>query len=108
MTMEEYLREIGPAIEHLLPQLWREHEEFEELQSEVDRLRRAVVANYERVDAIANSDVPDDDGIATALYWDTYFGEDKEHLEKSGELIQLRARADAHSFAVAALAGTLL
>lgn len=108
MTMDEYLAEIRPAVEHLLPEVWAEQVALESLTAEVQRLYSAMKSNYERSAAIAESDVPDDDGIATLIYWDTYFGEDKEHHQKSGELMQLKERVAAKDFAVAALAAAVL
>jgi hypothetical protein len=42
------------------------------------------------------------------LYWDTYWGEDKEHHYKSAELHALRERLVTRTFAVSALAAAIL
>jgi len=108
VDMHAYLSEIRPAIELLLPAIWAERDELVALEAEVERLTRTVESNYAQSRAIAESDIPDDDGIATLIHWDTYFGEDKERHHKSIELADLTQRAETHSFAVAAMAGTLL
>jgi hypothetical protein len=46
MTMDEYLAEF--AVEHLLPQVWAEHEQLAQLETEVQQLYRTMEANYER------------------------------------------------------------
>jgi hypothetical protein len=43
------------------------------LQAEVASLTAEAERNYQQVERIAQSEVPDDDGIATMVYWDTYF-----------------------------------
>jgi hypothetical protein len=108
VDMQGYLAEIRPAVELLLPGIWAERGQLAELRTEVERLYSTMVGNYAQVDAIVSSDIPDDDGIATALYWDTYFGEDKEHHHKSIDLKELEEKVQARTFAADALAGTLL
>ena len=51
---------------------------------------------------------PDDDGLATAIYWDTYIGPDKERFHKDAVIMQLGERVAAKSFSTDALAGSLL
>jgi len=50
----------------------------------------------------------DDDGLATAIHWDTYFGVDKDRYHKNLEHEQLVHRVDARQFSTAALSGSLL
>ncbi len=50
----------------------------------------------------------DDEGLGTAIHWDTYFGEDKDQHYKSLDLKPLMDRLATREFSFAALAGTLL
>ena len=50
----------------------------------------------------------DDEGLGTAIYWDTYFGADKDRYYKKAGYDELVQRVDARQFSVAALSGSLL
>jgi hypothetical protein len=108
MDMQAYLVEIRPAVELLLPGIWAERDQLAQLKAEVAQLRSTMITNYAQVESIVSSDIPDDDGIATGLYWDTYFGVDKEQHYKAIDLKELDEKVQTRTFAVGALAGTLL
>jgi hypothetical protein len=73
MDMDAYLHEIEFAVRSLLPALWQERDRAAALQAEVASLTAEAERNYQQVERIAQTEVPDDDGIATMVYWDTYF-----------------------------------
>jgi hypothetical protein len=108
MDMDAYLAEIEFAVRSLLPALWEERERAVGLRTEVASLTAETHRNYEQVERIAQAELPDDDGIGTMLYWETYFGPDKERHASEGELRAIEQRLAAHEFSVAALAGALL
>jgi hypothetical protein len=108
MDMGDYLREIEFAAGNIIPTLWAERVRVDELGDEVASLTATTKRNYEQAARIAMDDVPDDDGIATMIHWDTYFGPDKQRHEKASELSQAQDRLVAHEFSVAALAGSLM
>jgi hypothetical protein len=49
-----------------------------------------------------------DDGLATGLYFDTYFGEDKERHYKNKDWEKLASQITIHSFLFNSLAGSIL
>lgn len=106
--MDAYLDEIEFAARNLLPALWTERDLVTRHQVELASLTSEMNRNYEQVERIGQSDLPDDDGLGTMIFWDTYFGPDKERHEKARELREVESRLEAHQFSVAALAGALL
>jgi hypothetical protein len=108
MDMDAYLDEIQFAVQSTLPLLWAERDRVAQLETEVAALTAEMKSDYERAEKIAQSEVPDDDGLATMIYWETYFGPDKEQNEKGRELREVEQRLEAHSFSLAALAGAVL
>ena len=71
-------------------------------------LTAATEDGYRRVEFLAMNPELDDDGLGTAIHWDTYFGPDKERYYKAAEVDDATQKLDAHMFSIAALAGSLL
>jgi hypothetical protein len=92
-----------------LSALWQEHRKVQELAGIVRRARREMIANYQRVESLnADPYLDDDDGIATGLYWETYFGPDKTQHNAEIERSRLAEQLAQQSIARAAAAGALL
>lgn len=108
MDMNEYLTEMAHAVQTLIPALWVEHDSVSEISAKAAQLQATTDRDYQRVETILQIDEQDDDGIATALYWSTYFGVDKERYHTIEELQALRQQEDARAFSRAAMASTIL
>ena len=108
MDMPQYLAEMAHAVQNLIPTLWVEHDGVTQISAKVAGLEAATARDYQRVEAILQIDEQDEDGIATALHWDTYFGVDKERYHAVEELDSLRQQEDARAFSRSAMASTIL
>jgi hypothetical protein len=108
MKIQDFLAEMEPAIRYVVTEVHRERAETERLRAEIEPLDRATIDGYQRAEWLAMNPDLDDEGLGTAIYWDTYFGADKERYHKQRELSEAEARIAAHEFSTAALAGTLL
>lgn len=109
LSMSDYLVEMREEITVALERLWREHRAVETLETQIEAAHGEMHHNYERVESMnADPYLDDDDGIATGLYWETYFGADKvQHdLTKSRNAIQSDLKQ--HSLARANAAGAIL
>lgn len=108
MDLFEYLTEIRHAVETIIGEIHHEHELVETLQAELKRLTYATEEGYRQSEFLAMNPELDDDGLGTAIYWDTYFGADKERYHKTAEVDMAAQRLEAHKLSTAALAGSLL
>jgi hypothetical protein len=108
MDMNEYLAEMAHAVQTLIPALWVEHDGVKKISARAAQLQALTDRDYQRVESILQIDDTDEDGIATALYWDTYFGVDKERHHAFEELKGLRQQEDARAFSRAAMGSTIL
>ena len=109
MKIEDYLDDIAYAASQVIVSLWHEHKEAEALRKEIDILKKTAEANYSRAMSIQqNAEDPDDLMMGVGMYWDTYFGEDKDQHYKSQDLKVLNDRLATREFSFASLAGTLL
>jgi hypothetical protein len=108
MNISDYLAEIGHAAETVVSEIYRERDALVETQAELDRLTAATRDGYRRAEFLAMNPDLDDDGLGTAIHWDTYFGVDKERHNKGAEQEQLVQRLAARQFSTAALSGSLL
>jgi hypothetical protein len=55
-----------------------------------------------------NAEDPDDVAMATGMYWENYFGDDKERYYKDKDREKLIEEIAAHAFSVGSIAGSLL
>jgi hypothetical protein len=113
--MSDYLKEIDFATRNLLPIIWGERNRLRELEGEVASLTRQVAETYSSVESIAQMEAEtlppgpyQDDGVGTAMYWECYFGPDKERHHKDKDRAAMAARVASHQFSAASLAGSLL
>jgi len=108
MQLSNYLREMEHAIRHIIGELFREHDAATRLADDVRKLTVAMEDGYRRVEWLAMNPEFDDEGLGTAIYWDTYFGPDKERHYKKADLDELNQRIAARDFSRAALAASVL
>ncbi len=108
MKISDYLQEIRHAVETVIGEIHREHQTVKMLQDELETLAAASEDGYMRVNFLAMNPDLDDDGLGTTIYWDTYFGPDKERFHKASELDKAAQKLGAHKLSIAALAGSLL
>lgn len=108
MELNDYLSEIRPAVDVVMAEIHREQDVVQQLDDEIERLKAATDDGYQRMDFLARNPDLDDDGLATAIYWDTYFGADKDRYYKDVELRQVVDRIAVREFSVSALCGNLL
>jgi len=108
MRMSEYLAEMRHAVEAVVAQLHGEQDKLATLRVELRRLTAQTEEGYRRADFLALNPDLDDEGLGTAIHWDTYFGADKERFHKVKEVETVADRVAAREFSVAALSGNLL
>lgn len=108
MKIPEYLDEIQHAVAVVMGEIYREQHEVERLSRELRELQAATHDGYAQVDFLALNPDLDDEGLGTAIYWDTYFGPDKDRHQKNAEFEQVVARVAVHEFSVNALCANLL
>ncbi|GGA62198.1 hypothetical protein [Sphingomonas psychrolutea] len=108
MDMSQYLREMAHAVQTFIPAVWVEHDNVNVISAKVAKLEAATTDGYQRVQEILQVDEADEDGLATALHWDTYFGVDKETYHAGKELDALRQQEDARAFSRSAMSSTIL
>jgi hypothetical protein len=109
MKMPDYVFETEYAVSALLPVIWAEHTRLHEMEQQLQPLLKEIQAEYARAESIANDPAfPDDEGLGTAIYWDTYFGKDRDFFHKDRERAQAAEQIAAHAFSVGQLAGSLL
>jgi hypothetical protein len=109
MDMSSYLQEMHFAVEQVLDGLWEERGALRRLQADLAKLTQVVHENYARAESIAHDAMDADDVMhATAMHWETYFGDDKERHARVQEQPQLEARLETRQFSLSALAGTTL
>ena len=108
MKISDYVPEIQHAIETVVGEIHREHELVDVLEADLAPLVAATEEGYRRVEFLAMNPDLDDDGLGTAIYWDTYFGPDKKRHYKAAEVEGAAQKLEAHKLSIAALAGSLL
>ncbi len=109
MLITDYLDEIQFATERLIPLIWEEHDRLAELEARLASLSRVAEDNYRRAEAIQlDAETAEDVMHGVGLYWDTYFGEDKEAYYGAEDKTKVKNQILAHTFATDSLAGNLL
>ena len=68
-------------------------------------LTAATEDGYRRADFLALNPDLDDEGLGTAIHWDTYFGVDKDRYYKDKDAASTAERVTARKSSVAALSG---
>lgn len=109
LTMEDYLDEMQFATQTLIPAIWEERNRLTELEAQLRSLTKIVEDNYLRSEFVQlNAEDPDDVMMGVGMYWENYFGKDKERHHKDKDKEKLQDQVSAHAFSVDSLAGTLL
>ena len=109
MAMGDYLAEIEFAATHLLSIIWEERNRLRELEAEVASLTRLDEGNYRRAEFVAmNAEDPDDVAMAAGMYWENYFGDNKDRYYKDKDREKLVEQIAAHALSIGSLAGALL
>jgi len=73
MDMNAYLVESRYAADQTIRLIWSEYEQLLKLRSKIDTLTEELEREYRRVEWLVGNPDLDDDNLATAIYWDTYF-----------------------------------
>ena len=108
MKIPDYLPEIRHAVETVVAEIHREHDVLAKTRAELGVLTTATDYGYRQAEFLAMNPDLDDEGLGTAIHWDTYFGVDKDRCYKKEEYEQVAQRVAARQFSVAALSGSLL
>lgn len=108
MEIANYLIEIEHAVSTVISEIYRESDLLAELQQELVKLNAATEDGYRRAEFLAMNPELDDEGLGTAIHWDTYFGPDKERFYKQSNHDEIELRLNAHELSIAALSGSLL
>lgn len=108
MHLTAYLAEVEHAVRTVISEVHAEHEHLARLRQELATLTAATEEGYRRADFFALNPDLDDEGLGTAIHWDTYFGPDKERFHKAEAVVLVEGKLLARSFSVAALSGNLL
>jgi hypothetical protein len=108
MQISNYLNEMEHAIRHVIGEVYVEHDAAHRLTDEVRKLTAAMEDGYRRVEWLAMNPELDDDNLGTAIYWDTYFGPDKERHYQQKDLDELNQRIAVREFSTVALAANVL
>lgn len=108
MKIPDYLKEVEHAVTTVITEIHREIDRLAALRSGLAKLTAETEDGYRRVEFLALNPDLDDDFLGTAIYWDTYFGVDKDRFHKNIETESAAQRVAAHEFSVSALSGSLL
>ena len=108
MNLTDYLSEVDHAVTTVIAEIHSEHEHLARLREEINTLTAATNDGYRRVEFLSLNPELDDDGLGTAIYWDTYFGVDKVRCHKAAAVDATKKKIEARAFSVAALSGNVL
>jgi hypothetical protein len=108
VKIANYLIEIEHAVSTVIGEIYRESDQLAEIKQELVKLNAATEDGYRRVEFLAMNPELDDEGLGTAIHWDTYFGPDKERFHKQSDHDEIESRLNAHELSIAALSGSLL
>jgi hypothetical protein len=109
MAMRDYLTEIEFAAGRLIPMVWEERTNLQTLEAELAELVRLVGQNYDRAADVAMNALDGEDvALATGMYWENYFGDDKARFHKDEDRKRLADQVAAHALSVSSIAAALL
>lgn len=89
MTITDYISEIEFAATNVISVIWSEQTRIAELSDEIERIRDVVEQTYQRAIAFQESDDADDVMLGVGIYFENYFGNDKEIFHKTEEVEKL-------------------
>jgi hypothetical protein len=108
MTITDYISEIEFAATNVISVIWSEQTRIAQLSGEIERTRDVVEQTYQRAIAFQESDDADDVMLGVGIYFDNYFGNDKEVFHKTAEVQKLANQLASHKFSISSLSGSLL
>lgn len=108
MTILEYLETEKYAASNLIGLIWKEYNDLQKLEQEVDSLKGKVEDGYRRAEHFMMDDDPDDVMLGLGIHWETYFGDDKELFHKNKDKIKLEEQIEAHKASIQTLCSALL
>lgn len=107
--VSNYLSEIEYAVTENFRSLWVQYEEANNVEQEIEKLDVVAQDNYNRAYFMQkNAESSEDLMDGVGLYWDTYFGADKEHYYKSKNLDSLKIELAEKQHSYSLLASSLL
>lgn len=82
----------------MLGELHAENQHLARARAELAKVSTAATEDgYRRAESLAMNPDLDDEGLGTAIHWDTYFGVDKDRYHKEKEAAQAAERVAARS-----------
>jgi hypothetical protein len=108
MQISVYLGEMEHAIRHVLGEVYRERDVAEQLGDKVRNNTAAMEHGYRQAESLAMDPDLDDEGLSTAIYWETYFGADKDRHDDQIDLDEVKQRIEVRKFSTVALAASVL
>lgn len=108
MDMTTYLAEIEHAATAVIALIWREREKLKELEKSIAVHTDAMKAGYGKVASLVADPDLDDDLLATAVHWDTYWGPDKDQHEATEEKAAVTSSILARAFSTSVLSASAL
>ncbi|WP_306591427.1 hypothetical protein [Geothrix sp. 21YS21S-4] len=109
MDINAYLHEIEHALGSLLGSIWHDHERAQKLREEILHLKELAEDQYRRAEFTQMNAMDSEDLMdGVGLYWDTYFGPDKDQHYKSISLEELEKMLEVREFSISALSGNVL
>lgn len=104
--MNTYLQEMEHAVASIIPLIWAEHHAVEEAETTLRKYEAETKRGYQQAQAF--DDLDDDEGLATFIRWETYFGPDKKRYHAEAALQRVETTVAVHAFSRAALSSSLL
>lgn len=108
MRIRDYMPEIRPAVEVVIGEIHAERKILGEAEGRLARLTTETEDGYRNVEFLRMNPEFDDDFLGTAIYWDTYFGPDKDRHHANIEVETIKAQIQVKAFSLSALGGTIL
>lgn len=108
-NMEEYLKSVERAVSHLLPKVWEDDLRIADAEAALLQANKAVEDGYRYVQGwLADPYLEDEDGLATMVYWETYFERTDERNARGDVVARTAADRDEHELSSSMLAGAVL
>ncbi len=109
VDMAAYLATIERAVRQLLPKMWEDDLQIADAEAAVRAAEQAVEDGYRYVAGIlADPYDRDEDGLATMVYWETYFERTDEQNQRTAEVRRAVAERDEHEVSSTMLAASVL
>jgi hypothetical protein len=109
VQMQRYLSAIERAASHLIPKVWEDDLKIADAEAAVKRAEQDVEDGYRYVEGwLADPYVEDDEGLATMVYWETYFERTDEQARRQTRVEAAAVERHEHEISSAMLAGMVL